>query len=295
MSRARLVALVVVVLLAGLAVAVVALGQDPDRLAARAQEAVDRHDLPGAEGLYRRALAQEPDHVPSLAGIGWTYLLAGQGGGAAGAFERCVEVAGEEPECLRGLAATAAAQGDMPRARATLERAVAVAPDDPGVLSSQALMALAERDTDEAARRYESLVARFPERGEYAMGLAEVRLRQDRTDEALVLVDQALDSPELPLRYEARLRVLHARVLVAHADVAARIDPARCDETAGPLLAWLARADAEVDRAEATGVPLPTLGEARRLVARNRGTIEDACPGVGLDELTAGLRKAGAD
>ena len=251
-------------------------GRDPQRLAARGRRALDDHDLARAEELFRRAAAAAPDAVEPLEGLGWTYLLAGQRDAAQAAFDRCAQVAPQAAGCLRGQAASAQAGGDLARARTLLSQAAALSPDDPKVQSSLGLLELSQGEVEAAVPRFEALVARFPDSAEYRVGLVEGRLRQGRHEEALAEVDQALALPDPPLRTEALLHLLRARVLVALS--AGRVDPARCEETAPPVLAWLQAAEAEVEIARATGVRLPTLVEVGRLVGRSRGLVEDACP-----------------
>jgi len=138
-----------------------------------------------------------------------------------------------------------------------------------------ALQEVAAGDLDPAAARYEDLMARFPETGEYRMGLAEVRLRQKRPTDALELVDSALEQEGTPPRYKGMLLQLKARALVAA--TANRIDHRDCAQTAPPVLEWLQAAANALDEAEATGVPLPDLPAARRLVVRRRAAVEDRC------------------
>jgi len=262
--------------LAGLALAVVAMGCSADRLVDRGQAALDRHDLPGAEEGFRRALSREPRHPGALAGLGWTYHLAGQRSAAFGAFERCVQVAPESAECLRGLASVALAGGEPGRARTLLGEAMALAPDDPKVQASMALMELSTGDIDGGAQRYADLVARLPDEGEYRLGLAEARLRQGRIDDSLAEIEAGLALPDTPVRYRALLLQLQARAVVRASG--GREDPENCDETAPPVRAWLDAADAALDAAEATRVALPDLPAVRRLVARRRSIVDQACP-----------------
>ncbi len=253
------------------------LDQDPDRLAAKGQQALDRHDLAAAEASYRRALVSQPTHIPALAGLGWTYLLADQGDAAAASFDRCIDLDDDAAECLRGAAACAMRRGEAGKARTLLQRGLAATPDDPGIQSSLALLELTEGDLASASDRYESLVRRFPDKAEYALGLVETRLRQDRLDEALTAVDAALRLDDTPVRYVAMLHMLRARVLLA--SVAGRVDPARCAETVPPVMAWLDAADASIAQVEATGVRMPNVGKVQRNIGRMRGNVEDTCPG----------------
>lgn len=262
--------------LRGLAVVVWVSGCSADRLVDRGQDALHRHELPAAEEHFRRALSREPRHPGALAGLGWTYHLAGQRSAAFGAFDRCVQVAPGSAECLRGLASVAMSGGEPGRARTLLREAEAVAPDDPKVQASLALMALATGDIDGGADIYAGLVARLPDQGEYRLGLAEARLRQGQVDASLAEIEAGLALPDTPVRYRALLLQLQARAVVRASG--GREDPERCAETAPPVRAWLDAADASLDAAEATRVALPDLPAVRRLVARRRSIVDEACP-----------------
>lgn len=95
-----------------------------DRVAERARDALDDHDLVTAEADFRRALGKNPVHPGALAGLGWTYLLAGERPAARDAFARCREVAPLEPECLRGYASIAMAEGQVDGARRHLDQEI---------------------------------------------------------------------------------------------------------------------------------------------------------------------------
>ena len=243
------------------------------------QAALDAHDLAAAEGAYRRALAQAPDDPAALAGLGWTYALAGQHSAAAATFERCTLVLPEAAECWRGQASVALAQDNVPRARELLGKAVALAPEDPRVQSSQALLELASGDASSAEGRYRALVERYPQDAEYRLGLARVLLQQGADAAALEVTEQALAQEGAALRYRSMLWVTQARALLA--STSGREDPQRCAETVPDVLRWLDAADQSLDNAEATGVTPPELARVRRQVARRRGLVQDQCPGVG--------------
>lgn len=247
-----------------------------DRVAERGRVALAAHELADAETWFRRALAKDAGHAGALAGLGWTYNLAGQRAAALDAFRRCNELAPEAVECLRGLASLEMAAGRYDGARRRLDEARALDPDDPGVESSTALLLMVTGDIDGAAARYERLVARRPDAGEYRLGLAEARLRQQRPDEAMQIAREGAGLGGTPVRYVALLWQLYARAAVQAS--AGLEDPERCEETAPPIRAWLAAADDALDQAAATGVPLPDLPATRRLVARRRAILRDACP-----------------
>lgn len=260
----------------GVLVLVLALACSADGVAEKGRSALDAHELPEAETWFRRALAKDPDHAGALAGLGWTYNLAGQRAAALDAFQRCNEVAPRSVECLRGLASLEMAAGRFDAARRRLDEARAVDPDDPGVEGSIALLLMVTGDVDGAAVRYERLVARRPGAGEYRLGLAEARLRQDRADEAMTLAQEGATLEGTPVRYVALLWQLYARAAVLSS--AGLEDSERCAETAPPIRAWLDAADAALDRAESTGVTLPDLPATRRLIDRRQTILEAACP-----------------
>lgn len=247
-----------------------------DHLAERGRGALDAHQLPDAERWFRRALAKDAGHTASLAGLGWTYNLAGQRAAAKDAFDRCVEVDPQAAECLRGVASIAMSQGQYDGARRALERARAAAPDDAGVESSFALLDLVTGDLDSAAERYERLVARLPDAGEHRLGLAEVRLRQGRAAEAMDEARAGATSDGTPARHVAQLWQVYARAAVRAA--AGPDDPERCAEASPRIREWLTAADQALDAAEATGVPVPELPATRRMVARRRSMLDEACP-----------------
>jgi Flp pilus assembly protein TadD len=240
------------------------------------KEALDTHDLAGAEASYRTALSRDPAHAPALAGLGWTYLLAGEVEAARGAFERCSEVEPESTECLRGRASVASSTGNTARALTLLEQAVGLDPYDAGVLSSLALLELAQGKLPAADARYSQLIARFPDKAEYRLGLAEVRIRQDRETEAVEEVEAGLACRDLPVRTRAMLLQTQARALIAA--TADRVDPDRCAQTAPQVRAWLDAADSAVSGASGTGISLPDLPVVGRLLRRRRASVEAECP-----------------
>ena len=132
-----------------------------DHHAEQGRQHLEAHRLADAEQSFRKGLDRDPDHLEALAGLGWTYHLAGQRNAARSAFARCVDLNAEQPECLRGLGSLALAEGQLAVARDMLGRARAAAPDDPKVLSSLALMELTTGDPSAAESAYADLVARF--------------------------------------------------------------------------------------------------------------------------------------
>jgi len=260
----------------GVWAAVLILGCSAEHYSDKGKVALDTHQLAEAEGYFRKSLSRDSDHVPALAGLGWTYLLAGEVDAARGSFDRCREVDPTSTECLRGRASVATASGLSAAARTLLDEAIGIDPYDAGVLSSLALLDLSQGEYAAADDRYTQLVARFPDKPEYQLGLAEVRIRQDKEVEALTILEAALAMGAVPARTRAMLHQTQARALIAA--TADRVDSARCEQTAPQVRTWLVAADKAIAAAEATGVTLPDLPVVKRLLKRRHAAVEADCP-----------------
>ncbi len=252
------------------------MGCSAEHYTGKAKDALDAHELSRAEILYRKALTRKSSHAPALAGLGWTYLLAGQTDAARGSFDRCREVDPSSTECMRGRASVASADGNSALARSILDQAMGIDPHDAGVVSSLALLELVQGDFAAAEARYDLLLARYPDKAEYRLGMAEVRIRQDREVEAVAVLEAALKLENVPVRYQAMLHQTQARALVAA--TADRVDPERCEQTAPQVRVWLAAADRSVEAARATKVELPDLPVVRRLLRRRHAAVDATCP-----------------
>lgn len=251
-------------------------GCSADATAARGQAALERYDLAAAEADFRSALARDPAHAGALAGLGWTYQLAGQHAAAAAAFERCAEVAPTAAECLRGQASAALVAGNLALAESRIGAARALAPDDPRVDNTRGLILLAGGESAAAEAVFSALSDRFPDAAEYRVGLAESRVRQGKGDAALEAARAGLAVAGDALRVRTVLLLLQARALVLV--VAAHDGTAGCAESAAALRAWLDAAAASVEAAAATGVPVPDLAHVQRLVSRRRVDLDGRCP-----------------
>jgi tetratricopeptide (TPR) repeat protein len=255
------------------------LGCSADHLQSKGDSALDAHDLPSAETSFRAALEKDPSHLPALVGLGWTYHLAGEREAAVASFDRCLQIEPGRGDCLRGKASIALANGDRNLARQLIDEALLKYPDDPLVESSAALIDLSDGNIYAAEERYRSLALRFPDRAEYLLGLGESLFRKDEAQEAVRIAEQALQIKGTPLRYQAMLWALRARGILR---ASARLeDPARCEETFPPVLAWVEAAEESVRTAEETGVKMPELPALRRLVLRRKAILFEACPSSG--------------
>ncbi len=261
----------------GLAVLICAPGCGVERHLDAAEQALQAHDLVAAEAGFRRVLEREPASVDALYGLGWVYHLSGEPQRARDYFQRCTRVAPADHRGFKGLGSVALSQETLAQAINWFEQALVLAPEDPAVLNSLALAYLQGQDEGRSLEYAQRAVAAAPQRGEYGLGEAEALLRLKRYDDALAAIKRALDARVEEARFRALLFVLRSRVLVAM--TGGRLDPADCAGTVPPLLAYLDRAQAALERADATGIALSELGAARRRVHRRRGYITEQCPG----------------
>lgn len=244
---------------------------------AEAQRALDAADLSGAEVAWRDVLAADPGRAEALYGLGWTLHLAGKPELARESFQQCVDAHPDNPLGYKGLGSVAMAQGNPPLAKRRFEEALARSPEDRAVRHSLALLAMGTGSTDEAVAAFTSLATEEPERAAFRQGLAEALLVAGRPEDALDAATEAVRLATEP-RSEALAQFTRARAILSASG--GRVDPDDCAGTAPPVYAWLEEADRALDRAEATGVPLPELTGARRAVRDRRGSVDDACPGL---------------
>ena len=233
-------------------------------------------DLAKAEERYRAVLDSSPEQVDALYGLGWVYHLDGDPGRAREYFKRCVRVAPEDLRCIRGLGSVAMSENNPGQARSYYDQALAIDPNDARVLSSLGLLLLSQGDEEGALPHLLRAGQLEPERGEHSYNLGEVYFRMDRYQESLDAIDAGLAKGASEQRFVGLMLELRALVLVRM--TSGRVDPLDCGTTAPPVLAWLAAADADLDRAEAIGVDLPNLPAARRQVHRRRSKVTEKCP-----------------
>lgn len=242
----------------------------------KADQALRAGDLAQAEERYRAVLDRSPEEADALYGLGWVYHLNGDPGRAREFFKRCVRVAPEDARCVRGLGSVAMSEGNPAQARSYYDDALKIAPNDARVLSSLGLLLLSQGLEDDALPHLLRAAQLQPERGEHHYNLAEAYFRKAEYQEALNAIDTGLGKGASEQRFVGLMLELRALVLVRM--TSGRVDEADCAGTAPPVLAWLAAADTDLDRAEALGIPLPNLPAARRQVHRRRSKVTEKCP-----------------
>ena len=239
----------------------------------RGQQALDRGDLVTAEQSFRVALADNPDDVDAMYGVGWTFHLAGERAPARDVFEQLRIRFPESPLGYRGLGSLLMAQGEYAAARTEFTLALQRAPGDPRTSQSFALLELAEGKTDDALGRIDTALAVDNSSPELHQTRAAILERLERTDEALAAIDAARARSDSP-RSLATVEVTRAHILVGHAT--SRVDVEHC-EGASAVLAWLDEADRALDVAQATGVHPEQVAAGRTELRRRRGFVEDTC------------------
>ncbi|MCP4809278.1 MAG: tetratricopeptide repeat protein [Proteobacteria bacterium] len=244
----------------------------------RAEVALKSGDLTAAEADFRAVVDGDPDNVDALYGLGWTYLQSGQGDRAREYFKRCVRLAPRDYRGHRGLGAADLADGNPMLARLHLTEALTLAPQEPRIHNSIGLAHLSENNEEDALSRFEQAVELDPTQGEYGYNRADVLLRLGELDLALEGVDAALSGDIDESRFRPLLLDLRARILIEK--TAGRVDPERCEETATPVLAWLAAAERALDQAEAESPTPEIFSGTRRRGHRRRSVITEQCPGV---------------
>jgi tetratricopeptide (TPR) repeat protein len=257
------------------ALALAACGAQRDR--ARAEAALRRGDLAGAEAAWRAALDESPDDPDALYGLGWTWHLAGRDDMARDAFQQCVDAHPEVANGYKGLGSVAMADGNPVLAKKEFELALERSPNDLAIRHSLGLLALSTHDDQAALTIFTTLAQEAPDRAEFEQARAEALLRLHRDDDALSASQHAIALGGDD-KVRAMALVTRARALVAVA--AGRVTADSCATAAPPVYAWLDEADRVLDRAEATGVDVPDLPEVRRGVRRRRGVVDDLCPGL---------------
>ncbi len=278
---------------AALVVAAVAVGlrvTAVPRGIAAAQAALDAADLVAAEAAWREVLAADPGRAEALYGLGWTLHLAGRPELAREAFQQCVDAHPDSPLGYKGLGSVAMSQGNAALAKRRFEEALARAPGDPAVRHSLGLLALGTGNGAEAVAAFGALATEEPDRAAFRQGLAEALLVAGRPEDALEAAAEAVRLAEDP-RSVALAHFTRARAILAASG--GRVDADDCAGTAPPVYAWLDEADRALDRAEATGVPLPELVAARRAVRQRRGGVDDTCPGLRAGQPDVGRKFPG--
>ncbi|HEX3535756.1 MAG TPA: tetratricopeptide repeat protein [Stellaceae bacterium] len=202
---------------------------DPPELALLLEEAVQHHQsgrLDGAEALYRRVLAVNPNHAQTLHLLGLAAHQGGRHDAAAELIGRAIAINGAIPDfhnnlgsvfqllgrydkAIRAYRRAVALQpdlaeahwnlgkshylsGDRDAAIAQYRRTLALKPGDPDLLNNLAATLYERGDYEEAVRHYREALALRPDNAELCCNLAMALYAQTQIDEAIEQYRRAL-------------------------------------------------------------------------------------------------------
>ncbi|MEC7240552.1 MAG: tetratricopeptide repeat protein [Myxococcota bacterium] len=251
-------------------------GEDP---AVVGERALQQGDLIEAERRFRSALDESPDRVDALYGLGWVYHLTGASNRARDYFMRCLRLDSNDHRGFKGLGSLALSEGNFQMAEKRFQEALERAPGDPAVTNSLALSFMGAARYEEAVVLLEELVQSNPSQGELGLNLAEGHFRMKNYEAAMEVVAASLEREIAEVRFRALLHELRARILVRM--TSGRLNAEECATSAPPLLQTLDLADQELETAAGFGVELPNLNAARLRVHRRRSRILEECPAKG--------------
>lgn len=183
-----------------------------DQLISEGNVREDAGDLPGAELLYRRAVAAAPGHPRAWLNLGIVLAARADEDGAARAYDTVLAIDPQHANGNYNYARLAYLRGDHPRAEALARTALRAKPD-----FAQALVVLsnaleAQGVLAESADALESAARLRPDDAGVWFNLADLMLRMERSERAEAAARRLL---ELDPQHPAGLGML-ARLLRQH-------------------------------------------------------------------------------
>ena len=183
-----------------------------DQLISEGNVREDAGDLPGAELLYRRAVAAAPGHPRAWLNLGIVLAAQADEDGAARAYDTVLAIDPQHANGNYNYARLAYLRGDHPRAEALARTALRAKPD-----FAQALVVLsnaleAQGVLAESADALESAARLRPDDAGVWFNLADLMLRMERSERAEAAARRLL---ELDPQHPAGLGML-ARLLRQH-------------------------------------------------------------------------------
>ena len=224
---------------------------------------------PVATLLFEDAARRAPWSAPLRYDLGLSFSAAGRDAEARAAFEAALAIDPGMPSARAGLAQLKLRAGDEAGAIEEWERAERSGPLPPEALASRAAVFASRREWDAAIDDYRRALRASPARSEWRAELAMLLLARGLGDQARVEAARAVASAP----GSCRARLAESRVRRAAGDLAGALESARgafasdpgCLEgrlEAARLLVASGRtaeARGEIDRAIASGVPVPTI------------------------------------
>jgi superkiller protein 3 len=94
-------------------------------LVKQGEQKLQQDDPAGAQGLFERAIAEQPDDPRAHLDLGIALELQGDADGAEGSYRRAIELAPDLTEALNNLAVLLRLRGELDESVALLQRAIA--------------------------------------------------------------------------------------------------------------------------------------------------------------------------
>ncbi len=176
----------------------------------RVEAAFQRHrrgDLGFAQGVYRAALRERPDHPAALHYLGLLAQQTGRSKEGADLLERALKAGGPDKRIYNHLGQIYFALSDTRRATESFEAAIALDPDHVEALNNLANV-LRVRDLDRAIALYRRALALAPRAAFAVYNLAEALNEDGAFDEALQLYRRTLELDPRHLHARHSLGVL---------------------------------------------------------------------------------------
>ena len=155
---------------------------------------MERGDLEGAAGKFRRAAESHPELGEAHRALGFAYLNSHQPREAIRAFENALNVEPGDWQSRYHLATLVGGGGDVASAARHLERAIAAKPDYWPAYEELGYLLLRQGKVEEAARRAESVLRLNPRAAEGHAVMAIVSWRRNEIENALVECALVLES-----------------------------------------------------------------------------------------------------
>ncbi|CAK0780933.1 protein O-GlcNAc transferase [Gammaproteobacteria bacterium] len=159
------------------------------------QDAFQRHeqgDMAGAEALYRRILASQPNHSRALYLLGTLESQRGNHSAAEGHLTKALALHSDWPEALNNLGLAMCALGRMNEAEPMFRRALALRPDYPNALNNLAGVLDDRGQAEEAVALYQRALELKPDYADAHHNLGLMLKQLHRLEEAVRYFERAV-------------------------------------------------------------------------------------------------------
>jgi predicted O-linked N-acetylglucosamine transferase (SPINDLY family) len=235
----------------------------------------------GAIELIGRAATLEPQNAAAHSNLAEAYLRAGQFTGAIASARRALELQSDLVVAQINLGAALALSGQHSEAIAAYQRALAVVPDHPQLHSNLGIALQAAGRLDEAVTALRRAVALRPDQAELHVNLGNALKDQGRLDEAIDAYRRAI--------------ALRPDDAVAHSNLGVALYEAqRYDEATAAYRDALQRKPDDAETHANLGVALQATGQLDEAIAACRSAVAiEGDSALVQSNLALALRSAG--